>query len=154
MEHEENEGENEEKMTQEKSNTSWIGSSKGLAALLVFVSHVQFQHLPEGLTFILGRIGVVVFFLISGYLAFASREGRNRRQYLWNRSLRMYPVFWILLVVMFLMTIPKYSFFDLFLNMMLVNSFVGAGTIIAPSWMMPIQIFFFFSYWLVWCPHL
>ena len=38
---------------------------------------------------------VACFFVISGFLAFASADGENARKYYMNRVLRIYLVYWI-----------------------------------------------------------
>lgn len=47
----------------------WISSLRGLLVLLVFISHLELSFISKDLLFVIGRIGVVGFFLISGYLA-------------------------------------------------------------------------------------
>lgn len=121
--------------------SDWVATIRGFAALLVFISHLPFV-LPLEIMFILGRIGVVIFFLIMGYLAIDSRKRRNRKQYLFNRFIRMYPVYWILLIAYFFVS-GSYEIKDLIFNFTLFQEFLGSKCILGASWMMPIQVCFF-----------
>lgn len=143
-------------------NYRWISTLRGFAALLVFVAHlpVPFPHI---VSFAIGRTGVALFFLMTGYLSLEARKKRSRGQYVFNRFVRMYPVFWLILAATYVVKIVvwKASFFghlkDLVLNMTLFNEFLGSDCIIGTSWMMPIQVCFFvmltilspdfFSFW-------
>jgi len=101
---------------------------------------------PDYITFIMGRVGVVIFFLLSGYLAVNAREERTGIQYLLNRLVRMYPIYWILLIITYMLDFyPKTKISALFINMSLFHRFVGVYGLIRASWMMPIQIVFFIS---------
>lgn len=120
----------------------WLGTLRGIAALLVFISHLPLE-LPFNILFVLGRIGVVIFFLITGYLAVKSRENKNCRQYLFNRFMRMYPIYWVLLIITFFQKSSEFSIPQLICNFTLFNEFVGYDCIIGASWMMPMQVCFF-----------
>lgn len=131
-----------------ENNYGWISTLRGFAALLVFTAHLPIPY-PGQMGFIIGRAGVAIFFLIMGYLAVQARQKRTRKQYLFNRFVRMYPVFWLILIATFIVKIIvwKASLFrhlkDLLFNMTLFNEFLGSGCIIGTSWMMPIQVVFF-----------
>jgi peptidoglycan/LPS O-acetylase OafA/YrhL len=132
-----------------ENNYGWISTLRGFAALLVFAAHlpIPWPHYLVG--FAIGRAGVAIFFLIMGYLAVQARQKRTRKQYLFNRFVRMYPVFWLILIATYIVKIIawKASFFghlkDLLFNATLFNDFLGSGCIIGTSWMMPIQVVFF-----------
>ena len=58
-------------------NYEWIATLRGFAALLVFVAHLPIPF-PDIVGFAIGRTGVAIFFLITGYLAVQSRRKRSR----------------------------------------------------------------------------
>lgn len=120
----------------------WISSLRGLLVLLVFISHLELSFVSEDLLFVIGRIGVVGFFLISGYLAFTSVQKRSTKQFCFNRFLRIYPMFWILLLMTFFLS-WKYTFSEFLLNMTLFEEFVRCPKMIGASWMLPIMVIFF-----------
>lgn len=83
-----------------------IHGLRGLAVLAVFVHHVhrsvvagdlELAYDPGSFTFRVfeaGRLGVDLFFLISGYLITASLvRHRSTRGFLWSRAVRIYPAF-------------------------------------------------------------
>lgn len=120
----------------------WISSLRGLLVFLVFVSHLVIPIASKDFLFVVGRIGVVGFFLISGYLAFTSISRRTIKQFYFNRFVRIYPMFWVLLLMTFLLS-DKFSLHDFFWNMTLFEEFVGSEKIIGSSWMLPIMVIFF-----------
>lgn len=126
------------------SRINWLASLRGVAAFLVFVSHLDILPISLNFSFILGRIGVTCFFLITGYLSLSSRIRRTRVQYTINRFFRMYPVYWVLLILSFILQINKISLIQLIANMTYFEEFLGIKAILGASWMMPIQVSFFF----------
>lgn len=140
----------------------WISSLRGLLVLLVFISHLELSFISKDLLFVIGRIGVVGFFLISGYLALASVQKRTTKEFYFNRFLRIYPMFWILLLITYFLS-EEYSFVDFFFNMTLFEEFARYPKMIGSSWMLPIMVLFFaflplvkhsykrieFSWWLI-----
>lgn len=120
----------------------WISSLRGLLVFLVFFSHLAIPIASKDFLFVIGRIGVVGFFMISGYLAVTSVERRNLKQFYFNRFLRIYPMFWLLLTMTFFLS-DKWSIGDLLWNMTLFEEFVGCDKMIGSSWMLPIMVIFF-----------
>ena len=120
----------------------WLASLRGIAAFFVFFSHSGLiQFLPKETGFITGRIGVSIFFLITGYLTINSRLTRSKSQYITNRFIRMYPIYWVLLSISFIIyDIPLKKFM---FNLTLFQEYFGVPNIIGSSWMMSIQIAFF-----------
>lgn len=131
------------------SNFKWINTLRAYAILLVFWSHLEGAGNKDFL-FILGRVGVVIFFLIAGYLSVLQIKTKSIIQYLFNRFIRMYPVYWVILILYFL--VENYiilknhiSLSVLLANFTLFHQFLGFPQIIGPSWMMPILIIFFIT---------
>ena len=120
----------------------WISSLRGILVFLVFFSHLTVLPIHKDLLFIIGRIGVAGFFLISGYLAVSSLERRSVKQFLFNRFMRLYPIYWILLLMTFFLT-EGHDGKELMWNMTLFEEFVGYEAMIGSSWMLPIMVVFF-----------
>lgn len=122
---------------------NWISSIKGFAAILVFISHLP-MNINYGMRFVIGRIGVTAFFLISGYLAVPSRRRMSAGRYLFNRFTRIYPVYWLLIILMCLaMEKDNLTIWRIGANLTCFQQFLGQENILSASWMLPIQITFF-----------
>nr|WP_329213281.1 acyltransferase [Streptomyces sp. NBC_01485] len=76
----------------------WLDSLRGIAALVVVLDHSSRAFMPEFRQevmpqFDLGRYGIMVFFLVSGYIIPASLERRGCVRTFWiGRVFRMYPL--------------------------------------------------------------
>lgn len=46
-----------------------------------------------------GYLGVDLFFVISGYVIIASVDGKDARRFAVGRALRLYPAFWVALII-------------------------------------------------------
>lgn len=132
------------KDTIHNTQIEWLSSLRGALILFVFISHLSYMSLNRDFLFIVGRVGVVGFFIISGYLAYTALAKRNFSQYLLNRFLRIYPVYWILLTLTFLFktyTLPvKDNFCEYLWNATLFEEIAGYGMMIGTSWMLSIMI--------------
>ena len=113
-----------------KHNGKQIATLRGIAVLLVFFSHLNLNRSEERrvgkeLLFISGRIGVVLFFLISGLLAYSSRYKKSLKQYIFNRFCRMYPVYWLLLILACITFEKQFSIMQVLTNFTLFQEFLG-----------------------------
>lgn len=126
-----------------KPQITWISTMRGFAALLVFISHLPLNMTYET-GFVIGRIGVTVFFLISGYLSVSSRNKMSGKRYLFNRFARIYPIYWLLLFLRCLLMDPgELSPARIAANFTCFQEFFRQENIIGSSWMLPIQLSFF-----------
>lgn len=126
---------------EQNKNFNWISSLRGIGAFFVFFSHLPITF-PSDLGFVIGRIGVVIFLMMSGYLAVGSRFKYTKKEYLFNRFVRMYPVYWVLLIIITILS-SDISIIRFLTNITLFSKFMGQPEIIGASWMMPIQVIFF-----------
>ena len=92
-----------------------IDTLRAVAALLVFLAHVSERFSPfarargRGLSFPVlarvfkfGRLGVLLFFIISGFVIYASLRGPRAhagRRFVLTRFFRLYPAYWLSLAV-------------------------------------------------------
>ncbi|GAC1646732.1 MAG: acyltransferase [Herpetosiphon sp.] len=83
---------------------TWLDGLRGVAALLVVIYHVLLiphvfnwaQHVPW---FDLGNCGVVIFFLVSGYIIPTSLQDHGSLTNFWLRRIcRLYPLYWLILL--------------------------------------------------------
>ncbi len=91
------------------SRLGWLDALRGAAALAVAVHHASYVYLPDLRVRIAdwfdpGLFGVLVFFLVSGYIVPASLERRGSVRGFWvGRFFRIYP---LLAVTCFLAVLP------------------------------------------------
>ncbi|WP_067449847.1 acyltransferase family protein [Actinomadura macra] len=80
------------------SRLGWLDALRGWAALAVALHHASYIYLPSLQVWLLprfdpGRYGVMVFFLVSGYIIPASLERRGSVRAFWiGRFFRIYPL--------------------------------------------------------------
>ncbi|MFJ2030338.1 acyltransferase family protein [Streptosporangium sp. NPDC087985] len=75
---------------------AWLDALRGLAAVAVLLEHLLPWFMPalRPYWFNLGMYGVLVFFLVSGYIIPVSLEGRGDVRAFWiSRVFRLYPVY-------------------------------------------------------------
>lgn len=88
--------------------TAYFDGIRGIAVLIVWLSHTsgRGQSLTEWLSFHgIGHIGVMLFFVLSGYLLslpFKDNRPFSFKNYLIRRFLRIAPLFYLLVVAVFL----------------------------------------------------
>ncbi len=135
---------------------------RGLAALAVVAYHVGNQW-PAGTEWFwhvshsvinLGSFGVLLFFIVSGFIIPASMERTGSVVEFWiSRAFRLFPVFWLVsaaVVVLYAvgaLALPEYVFrYKLFLfvgNASLLSHFLGSPVLIGPGWTLPFEICFY-----------
>lgn len=131
-----------------------VDSLRGIAALLVIWLHVSesFIKLPSSKsTFIYdmswyintGRIGVVIFFAISGFVLLNSIKGM--KPFLIKRFFRLYPAFWLSIIFGILVLqeqMPTLS--TLMANITMLPLMFDKGVIIGVYWTLESELIFYF----------
>ncbi|MFM9448917.1 acyltransferase family protein [Streptomyces acidiscabies] len=88
------------------SRSAWLDALRGIAALVVVFDHSSYTFLPEIRRelmpeFNTSRYGIMVFFLVSGYLIPASLERRGHVREFWiGRIFRVYPLWAVVVAVL------------------------------------------------------
>ncbi len=100
-----------------------------------------------------GNLGVQLFFIVSGFVIVKSLKDKNLKEFAINRFLRLFPLFWILCTVTYIitLTIPYSStvYFSEYLRSMtmfgdLFNGIVGYTRLIDPSyWTLTVELIFY-----------
>ncbi|WP_051807648.1 acyltransferase family protein [Streptomyces sp. NRRL F-2664] len=87
----------------------WLDGLRGIAALVVALHHFDVLHMVPfgdavGRTFDLGLFGVMLFFIVSGYIIPASLERRGDVRAFWiGRIFRIHPALIVALIVSIMM---------------------------------------------------
>lgn len=97
----------------------------------------------------LGKIGVVSFFFISGYVIAYTLNKLDRNtinQFVISRFFRLYPVFWVALILMLLLRAMSGHFYSLeqvILNFSMFNKFLLIPDINGVAWTLQIELTFY-----------
>ncbi|MEV7005596.1 acyltransferase [Streptosporangium sp. NPDC051022] len=85
---------------------AWLDALRGLASVAVFLEHLLPWFMPalRPYWFNLGMYGVLVFFLVSGYIIPTSLEGRGDVGAFWiGRVFRLYPIYLLVVALVLVM---------------------------------------------------
>ncbi len=140
-----------------------IDCLRGIAVIAVILQHcLEFSPLnnanaaiTEPVSFVfsngfnLGRFGVIVFFLISGYLIPSSlgRGDRPVASFVAGRFFRLYPMYWVSIGLALLLAsvfgFPAVGLRQLLGNMTMFQMAVGIENILDPYWTLFIELLFY-----------
>lgn len=102
-----------------------------------------------------GYLGVNLFFVISGYVIFASVHGKTARQFAVGRALRLYPAFWVALLVTTGFAIflggdrMGVTFEQVIINVTMVPTLFGQPFVDGVYWTLLYEIQFYFLVFLL-----
>ncbi|MEV8633383.1 acyltransferase [Streptosporangium sp. NPDC051023] len=85
---------------------AWLDALRGLGAVAVLLEHLLPWFMPalRPYWFNLGMYGVLVFFLVSGYIIPVSLEGRGDVRAFWiSRIFRLYPIYLLVVALVLVM---------------------------------------------------
>ncbi len=119
-----------------------IDSLRAIAALLVFIAHLA--KLTDLAQRRVSAIGVMLFFLISGYcivLSLGKSELNSVKKFLIRRAFRLYPVYW--LAVLFAAVVWKSSLDELLYNLTMFQTIFGVHNINHVFWTLFIELIFY-----------
>lgn len=137
---------------------------RAFAATVVVVYHAYISFVPSALTvpddtaywFGFGKVGVHIFFVISGYIMYLTSFGRPRRfrakPFFVRRLTRIYPIYWIFVALYLgaysvLDTMPVLSMEDVAGVLLLAP---GAATlVIGPAWTLSFEVYFYLVFGIV-----
>ncbi len=149
-----------------KSKNLSVHALRGLSAFLVLLHH-EFSRNTDywnfSTSFIdLGRVGVVSFFLISGFVIRGSIGKRNISSFLFLRFFRLFPIYWLALMTYLVAcnfasesakdqaSIASDSAFnvnvrDFVLNLTMFQEILGLKSMLPPAWTLSIELMFYLS---------
>lgn len=135
-----------------------LDSLRGIAVLMVVFYHYtsrfskkySYSFVNDFINFEYGRLGVELFFMISGFVIYMSIKNINTPvEFLKKRFYRLYPLFWISLiftsVVLFFFPLPdtKYSITIFFANLTMLPSLFDQVAIDGVYWTLKYEFFFY-----------
>ncbi|MBE8716035.1 acyltransferase family protein [Cellvibrio polysaccharolyticus] len=111
----------------------------------IFLKHSGAEWLLHTLSF--GYLGVNFFFLLSGFVIIASAQNRNAIDFAVSRVIRLYPAFWICLLItvaaIYFIEEKKISIFDVLANASILNDYLGVKNIDGVFWTLQAEIKFY-----------
>lgn len=136
----------------------WVDSLRGISALLVVILHLWFALISQYkietlkpvaiLSYVVfdytdfGKIGVVCFFLISGFVIPYSFRGKTNKLFFFNRFFRLYPAYWIA-ILSSVIIVGISSLKIVLINLTMFQRFVGTPDLIGAFWTLQIEIIFY-----------
>ncbi|GIH75761.1 hypothetical protein Plo01_21900 [Planobispora longispora] len=127
---------------------AWLDALRGVAAGMVLVSHTLPWFAPAlSPSWIgLGVCGVLIFFLVSGYIIPASLERRGCVRSFWiGRLFRLYPLYLLAIVVALAMApiVPVNRGADPIAHITMLMTTVGSARIVDPMWTLSYEMIFY-----------
>lgn len=127
---------------------AWLDALRGLGAIAVVIEHLNYTFLPEFRPKMinLGIYGVLVFFLVSGYIIPASLERRGDVRAFWlGRLFRLYPLYLLSIVIVVAM-VPVHRLradLDVFAHITMLMEVTGSSGATEPMWTLSYEMVFY-----------
>lgn len=93
-----------------------------------------------------GRIGVVAFFLVSGYVIPLSLRRGTQKAFWIKRFFRLFPVYWVAFALYFAVAHDSISAVPLWVwgvNFLMLNGLLGLVSMLPPAWTLSIELLFY-----------
>ena len=111
-------------------------------------SRTQFPELDGWTRY--SHLGVELFFIISGFVISFSAQGKTARQFVWSRFVRLYPVYWLCVLLTFAISYAYWRpYFDLtfpegLFNLTMLQGFVKIPHVDPTYWTLTEELRFYF----------
>lgn len=133
----------------------YLDAVRGIASMLVVVHHTL-ESLSDAYSdwshshVDLGRLGVVAFFVVSGYVVGLTLSKQTPYTFSVRRFWRLYPIYWLataLSVVVWIATGHEWTqdlgLVTIVANILMIQGFIGAYSILGVAWTLGIEIAFY-----------
>jgi peptidoglycan/LPS O-acetylase OafA/YrhL len=130
---------------QQNDRLCWLDAARGFAALTVLTAHTL-DHLWKGYAQFVqfGNAGVVLFFLISGYIIPVSLERTTISRFWLRRAFRLYPLYWCSLILYLLFGMTTVTMpWDVFANLTMVQPYLGIAHVSNLYWSLTVELTFY-----------
>ncbi len=138
----------------------YIDTLRGIASLMVLIFHcILFldkeptqDTIEYWLTnfFDLGKIGIVIFFAISGFVISWSLSSKNSLSLFWrSRILRLYPAYWISIIFALIFggdfLWSNIDYLTIIMNLTMLQQYFGFQNILGVYWTLSIEMVFYIT---------
>lgn len=123
---------------------TFLDAIRGAASLMVVIGHSleagNFANDGGQLVVNLGRIGIIAFFLVSGYVVAFSLARQSFATFWIRRFFRLFPVYWACVFLYVLINVPltdaRYTLdaVSIVLNALMIQGFIGVASFLWPTW--------------------
>lgn len=128
-----------------------LDALRGIAALMVVFFHFTLHRSQSKFGFYLGKTGVDLFFLISGFVIFMSiLKVKTTKEFIINRISRLYPTYWtgvsfafIIVIIIALYQKGEIPFKQYFGNMTMFQHYLNIENLDGPYWTLIIEMNFY-----------
>lgn len=132
-----------------------IDALRGIAAAMVMLAHLMPAADASALgpvfralnwVFQQGQTGVLLFFLISGYVVPSSLLGhpdKHLRRFVISRVCRLYPAYWISVLLAALVLAEPLSLLQFTANLSLLQRFAGIPDMVGVYWTLQVEMVFY-----------
>jgi peptidoglycan/LPS O-acetylase OafA/YrhL len=132
----------------------YIDGIRGVASLMVAIQHPLELAYPGYARWSVewvnaGRVGIVAFFLVSGYVVGLTLSKQTPRVFAVRRFWRLYPIYWVATIA-YVATVAvsgqapiDYSLFVIAINVTMLQGFIGVSTILGVAWTLGIEVAFY-----------
>ena len=129
-----------------------LDALRGIAALMVVFFHFTIGRPQAGIGFYLGKTGVDLFFLISGFVIFMSvLRSKTTKEFIINRISRLYPTYWagvsfafIIVIIIALYQKDVIPYNQYLGNMTMFQHYFKITNLDGPYWTLIIEMNFYF----------
>lgn len=144
-----------------KIRLDYLDSIRGVAALLVVFQHiceVYIKYDPSAYPLIaylfetinVGRLGVIVFFITSGFVipwSFNFNDPNALKNFMIKRFFRLYPAYWFSIIAAVVIGISGHveSVQQVLLNFTMIHKFLGVQSVLGSYWTLHVELIFYVS---------
>ncbi len=97
-----------------------------------------------------GLLGVIFFFIISGFVILRSARNTTPARFAASRAIRLYPAFWVCCTITFLLTDPWFNGWrDYLVNLTMFPEALGAVPVDEAYWTLALEVKFYLLIWLL-----
>ncbi len=130
-----------------------LDALRGIAALMVVLFHFMMERKELYMGFHIGKMGVELFFLISGFVIFMGLESdSNCKNFIINRFSRLYPTYWAALISVFVIdfffafrnnNFTDVSIYTFITNFTMFHFYFKTHEIIDTAWTLIVEMLFY-----------
>jgi peptidoglycan/LPS O-acetylase OafA/YrhL len=143
----------------QRERLAFLDLARGIAALAVVLAHGLGAWVPGYLdraqqTIELGRAGVILFLIISGFIIPASLEqGGSLGKFWLRRFFRLFPAYWLVIAVAYLyllagganLPVPLEDTTTWLVNMTMCQGFLGHDDVNGVFWSLTLELLIYFA---------